>query len=275
MPIKLIAVDMDGTFLDDNKQYNKSRFFAQYQKLKTLGVHFVAASGNPLYTLKYYFDELQDEIGFVAENGALVSDGQNEIAFRHFQPQMVKSILASLLPNYEAAIILCGKNQGIISKNVPPQAIFRLQTYFRHLSHRDDLLLIDEPLCKITLNTDCCDASQVQQFLAQQPYVKQQQVKVVSSGFGFIDLIVPNLHKANGLSLLQQKWQVSDQQVLAIGDNHNDLEMIQAAGFGFAMANAVPAVKAVAKYQAKSNAEQGVLEVIDQFLLAQPPFRRD
>jgi Cof subfamily protein (haloacid dehalogenase superfamily) len=272
MPIKLIAVDMDGTFLDDNKNYNKSRFLEQYQELVRRGVHFVAASGNPLYTLKHYFAEIADQIGYVAENGAYVMDGQQELGFQHFSSATVQAVLDCLLPDYEAALILCGKNQGMVSQHVPAQAMSRLQIYFKRLQRYADLGAITDQICKITINSDDCDLSQLHADLAKHRLLEQHPIKMVSSGFGFIDLIVPGQHKAQGLSLLQRRWQVDCRQVLAIGDNHNDIELIDTAGYGFAMANAVPALKAVAKYHAPSNTQQGVLQVIDQFLEAKPPF---
>ncbi|MBF4687526.1 HAD hydrolase family protein, partial [Cronobacter sakazakii] len=70
MKIQLIAVDMDGTFLNDNKQYDKERFTTQYAALKQQGIKFVVASGNQYYQLISFFPEIKDEIAFVAENGA-------------------------------------------------------------------------------------------------------------------------------------------------------------------------------------------------------------
>ena len=94
----------------------------------------------------------------------------------------------------------------------------------------------------------------------------------VSSGHGSADLIIPGLHKAHGLALLQQRWDIDHQQVLAFGDGGNDLEMLHQAGFGFAMANAPERVKAAARYQAPSNNHEGVLEVIQQLLDGRGPF---
>lgn len=69
MAVKLIAVDMDGTFLSDAKTYNRARFLAQYAELKARGIRFVVASGNQFYQLQSFFPEIADEIAFVAENG--------------------------------------------------------------------------------------------------------------------------------------------------------------------------------------------------------------
>lgn len=51
MSIKLIAVDMDGTFLSDAKTYNRPRFLAQYQRMRQQNIRFVVASGNQYYQL--------------------------------------------------------------------------------------------------------------------------------------------------------------------------------------------------------------------------------
>lgn len=59
MSIKLIAVDMDGTFLSDQKTYNRDRFMAQYQQMKRQGIRFVVASGNQYYQLISFFRKLR------------------------------------------------------------------------------------------------------------------------------------------------------------------------------------------------------------------------
>ena len=74
MSIKLIAVDMDGTFLSDQKTYNRERFMAQYQQMKAQGIRFVVASGNQYYQLISFFPEIANEIAFVAEKRRLGSE---------------------------------------------------------------------------------------------------------------------------------------------------------------------------------------------------------
>lgn len=59
MSVKLIAVDMDGTFLSDAKTYNRPRFLAQYARMKAQGIRFVVASGNQFYQLISFFRRLR------------------------------------------------------------------------------------------------------------------------------------------------------------------------------------------------------------------------
>ncbi|WP_411899061.1 HAD hydrolase family protein, partial [Salmonella enterica] len=78
MSIKLIDVDMDGTFLSDQKTYNRDRFMAQYQQLKRQGIRFVVASGHMNYQLISFFPDIAHEIAFVAEHGGwVVSEGED------------------------------------------------------------------------------------------------------------------------------------------------------------------------------------------------------
>lgn len=73
MPVKLIAVDMDGTFLNPQHEYNKTRFREQYQQLLAREIKFVVASGNRYYQLKSFFDDIDEQIAYVAEGGGMSS----------------------------------------------------------------------------------------------------------------------------------------------------------------------------------------------------------
>ncbi|MBF7682263.1 HAD family hydrolase [Acinetobacter sp. B5B] len=266
MPVRLIAVDMDGTFLNGEKQYNTQRFLKQFSALQQKGIHFVAASGNQLYTLKNYFSDIQDYIGYVAENGAFVVDGLTEVNFSHFDSQVAKVMLADLMADYAEGIILCGKEGAYVDEQTPAENMPKLHKYFKRLFCVEDLLQVDDLVCKITINTSNYDFDVLTNALNQKSYIKNNQVKMVSSGFGFIDLIVPSQHKAFGLSFLQQRWQVSADETLVIGDNNNDIEMVKMAKFGLAMDNAIPELKQVADYVVGHNEREAVLDVLDAVL---------
>lgn len=275
MPVKLIAVDMDGTFLTSGKTYNKVRFLQQYAQLKQRGIYFVAASGNPLYTLKSYFPEIADEIAFVAENGAYVVEGAETLNYDYFSVEVLQQILLDLRPHYAQYLILCAKDCAYIEKSVSEKTQEKLKIYFKNLKRVDDLSQMTNQICKVTLTTVQQNYEEIWQDLQQKDYLVQRKANMVSSGFGFIDLIIPNKHKAYGLQFLQQKWGIQDQDVLAIGDNYNDMEMVKQAGYGFAVDNAVPALKQVAPYRAPANEKEGVLDIIDLVLNAQPfPLRK-
>lgn len=118
MSIKLIAVDMDGTFLSDQKTYNRERFMAQYQQMKAQGIRFVVASGNQYYQLLSFFPEIANEIAFVAENGGWVVSEGKDVFNGELSKDAFTTVVEHLLTRPEVEIIACGKNSAYTLKNM-------------------------------------------------------------------------------------------------------------------------------------------------------------
>ncbi|MCT6976263.1 HAD hydrolase family protein, partial [Salmonella enterica subsp. enterica serovar Yoruba] len=97
-------------------------------------------------------------------------------------------------------------------------------------------------------------------------------MKPVTSGFGFIVLIIPGLHKVNGISRLLKRWDLSPQNMVAIGDSGNDAEMLKMAHYSFAMDNAAENIKQIARYATDNNKHEGALNVIQAVLENKVPF---
>ena len=112
MSIKLIAEDMDGTFLSDQKTYNRERFMAQYQQMKAQGIRFVVASGNQYYQLISFFPEIANEIAFVAENGGWVVSEGKDVFNGELSKDAFATVVEHLLTRPEVEIIACGKNSA-------------------------------------------------------------------------------------------------------------------------------------------------------------------
>ncbi|OON41712.1 sugar-phosphatase [Izhakiella australiensis] len=267
--IKMIAVDMDGTFLDDAKQYNRERFAHQYRELKARGIYFAVASGNQYYQLLSFFPELADEISFVAENGAWVIGEGVELFCGAFSRENVTAILHELDALPAITPVICGKQSAWVNENVSSDLLKLMSRHYHRLQKISDPYAINDTLFKFSLNLPDQD---IPALLEHFGHALDGIARPVSSGFGFVDLIIPGVHKAHGLSLLQQHFGIEDNQVLAIGDSGNDAEMLAQAGFSFAMENAQPQIKKIARYQAGNNNQEGVLAVIDRVLAAQYPF---
>ncbi|WP_341678751.1 Cof-type HAD-IIB family hydrolase [Niveibacterium sp. SC-1] len=278
MAVKLVAVDMDGTFLDSSKNYDRPRFAAQYRQLKDKGVRFVVASGNQYYQLKSFFPDIASEISFVAENGAyVVSEGQ-ELFYGELPREGVKSVLDTLAALPEGgSFAVCGKNSAYLHRCFPEAEFELLSRHYHRLRRIDDYSEIDDVIFKFAINLpgengSNTPAAHTRGFVSHLEEALGDMVKPVSSGARWVDLIIPGLHKANGLTMLQQRWGISDAEVVAFGDSGNDFEMVSQAGYGYAMDNAVAPIKQAAKYHAQSNDESGVLNVIDRILEGQHPF---
>lgn len=265
MSIKLIAVDMDGTFLSDAKTYNRPRFLAQYQRMREQNIRFVVASGNQYYQLISFFPEIAHQIAFVAENGGWVVSGNEDVFNCQLPVHHFNAVVDHLqtLPNIE--IIACGKRSAYTLNRYNDALKTVAAKYYHRLELVDDFNHLDDTILKFGLNVPDSLIPEIQPKLH---VALGDMVTAVATGYGSIDLIIPGVHKANGLRILQQRWGIEDHEVVAFGDSGNDIEMLQHAGFGFAMANAREDVKAVARYQAPHNNEEGVLQIIDKVLIA-------
>lgn len=263
MTIKLIAVDMDGTFLNENGDYNRSRFAQQYAEMQRRGIKFVVASGNQYYQLKSFFDVLDRDIAYVAENGAYVVDKQQQIYCAQMPALQVRQVLNVIEKIDYLQVIVCGKNGAYMLDTFGDAFYKKMSRYYFHLNPIGSYDELDDVIFKFALEMP---NEKLPQLMIDIEQSLGKLVKPVSSGHGSVDLVIPGNHKANGLQKIQAIYGIADADVMAFGDGGNDLEMLKTAGFGFAMQNAQPAAVASARFRAGLNSEDGVLQVIDDCL---------
>lgn len=182
----------------------------------------------------------------------------------HFQ-----QIVDFLLTRPEIEIIACGKASAYTLKSYDPRFHQIAEHYYHRIELVDNFDNIDDTILKFALNIPDDKVPQMQATLDAK---LGHLLTAVTTGHGSIDLIIPGVHKAHGLRLLQDRWGIADEEVVAFGDSGNDIEMVKQAGYGFAMANAAEAVKAVAGYHAPHNNDEGVLAIIDKALKGEAPF---
>lgn len=269
MAVKLIAVDMDGTFLNEYSEYNQARFSEQYQELLRRRIKFVVASGNQYYQLKSFFDELDDQIAYVAEGGAYVVDKKQELYCASLEREQVSQVLQWIGRTPGINNLVCGRKGAYVLEGTDEEFIRRMSHYYHRLSKVPTYAHIDDTIFKFALSYVEDDVYPLMGEITQQ---LGSIVAPVTSGHGSIDLIITGNHKANGLKKIQQRYDIRDEEVMTFGDSGNDLEMLSYAGYGFAMENASEPAKAAAKYRAPSNREEGVLKVIDDWLNGRAPF---
>lgn len=264
MPIKLIAVDMDGTFLDSRKEFNKERFAALYKRMLEKDIRFVVASGNQYYQLRSFFPEIQDNIAFVAENGAFVVDCNKELSVGEMTQETIDKVLWIFkeLDAY-SKLVVCGKNSAYVNSSVSDHFYQNTKRFYHRLKRVDSFSEIDDIIFKFASGFS---EEEVPALLEHFIREVGDVVSPVPTGHGSIDLIIPGMHKASGIQLLQKLWGISDGETAAFGDSGNDIEMLEHVAYSFAMANAADDVKKAAKYCALSNNEEGVLAAIEQLL---------
>lgn len=260
--IKLVAVDIDGTFVRSDYTYDVPRFQRILSRMKDAGCQFVAASGNQYYQLRDLFPGYDRELSFVAENGAFVKD-RTELIFTADMPKENVDFVIDVCREYpEILNVLCGAKSAYCQRGTVSQEFFELTgIYYHRLKWVDDFKDVTDQILKFAPTVP-----EEKTYFYYDMFCERLKGKVepTTSGHGSIDLIVPGCHKASGLKRLAERWGISREQCIAFGDGGNDIEMLQYCGHSYAMENAPQNVKDAAEYVCPSNEEDGVLVTLEK-----------
>lgn len=260
--IKLVAVDVDGTFVRSDYTYDIPRFQRILSCMKNAGCNFVVASGNQYYQLRDLFPGYYDELCFVAENGAYVKDRREIVFTADVQKETVYEVIDLCREYPEIINILCGVDSAYCEREgVSAEFAELTKIYYHRLEWVEDLREVKDQILKFALSVP-----EDQTYFYYDVFYKRLKGKMepASSGHGSVDLIVPGCHKASGIERLVKRWGILPEQCIAFGDGGNDIEMLNYCGYSYAMENAPQNVKNAAKYVCPSNEEDGVLVTLEK-----------
>ncbi len=262
--IRLVAVDVDGTFVRSDYTYDVPRFQRIFARMKEINCRFVVASGNQYYQLRDLFPECHEEMSFVAENGAFVKDRRELIFAASMSKETVDSVIDVCMEYPEIQNVLCGVESAYCERGTVSQAFFDLTSiYYHRLQWVDDLKEVKDQILKFAPTVPEEKTYKYYDMFRERLCGK---VEPTTSGHGSIDLIVPGCHKASGLKRLTERWGIRPEQCAAFGDGGNDIEMLRFCGQSYAMSNAPQNVKDTAKYICLSNEEDGVLVALETLM---------
>ena len=261
--IKYIASDMDGTLLDSQKRL-PGEFESVVRALKARDVRFIIASGRQVATLRRDLGELSQDMILFAENGTVVMEGNERLFATPMEKADVRRVLEKACSMEGVHPVLCRPNVAIIGENAPEEFRRNVEMYYASSQIVPDLLAVCDQfddVCKVALY-DEGDAEH-----HEYPVLKAQfesSLSVLLSGYSWVDLMKPGVHKGSAMKRFQELKGVQPEACMAFGDYLNDKEMLEAVGESYAMENGLDEVKAVCKYIAPSNDENGVMRVIKE-----------
>ena len=264
--IRLIATDMDGTFLTDNKTFDHELFGKILKKLQTNNIPFISATGNQLIRSHEYFEEFSSGIDYVSENGAILEADGKVIKKTAIDYDIAQKLLHFIQTEYPEAIIMVSAEHHCYILNSMDKAMKDdIRFYYLKVKEIDKFNDINpsDSILKVCLTADDELATIIQDRFNEK---YGDCIRGTSSGNMTIDLVHKGINKAKGVADMLKYYDIAQKDLIAFGDGENDIGMLKACGYSYAMANANEKAKAVAKYEAPSNNENGVLQVLAKYL---------
>ena len=247
---------MDGTLLNSKHEVS-SRFYELFYKLQEKGILFVAASGRQYHSMVEKLAPIKDEITFIAENGAFIKQGNQELDVTPLNQSLLTELLHLVDGVEDCHAMLCGKYNSFFDKS-SMQFVNQIKDYYSAYEIVDSYDSIVDEIVKIAVYHPKSSETYIY------PAVKhlEDKVKVKVSGQNWIDFNHIDAHKGNALAKVMKIHNIAPHELLVFGDYNNDLEMLAMADLSFAMKNAHPDVKKIANYTAESNDNFGVEKVL-------------
>lgn len=264
MSIKLIAMDLDDTLLD-NQQRVSPRACETIRKAVAGGVTVTIATGRMFCSAMQYAEQLALDVPLITYNGSLIKSSRSKEVFLHhtIPKELAREILAVFGKNHwyiQSYIddVLYVENLDedarMYERLAGVKAVPVGEKLFQPEGNPTKLLAIREPA----------------EIKRMHEIVKQEfgdAIYVTNSKANYLEIMNPAVNKGRALAYLAERLNIKQAEVMAVGDSNNDLDMIRYAGFGVAMGNASDKVKACAQAVTCANEEDGVAAAIEKYVL--------
>ena len=264
MAYRLIASDMDGTLLNSNNEIT-DRTLRAIKSAQEKGVVFTLSTGRPVHGVHKYIDLLGLDCPLITYNGAVVVHSRTgEIIFNEVMDTAEAKRVYDEAVKRGTMFVVWSCNRLYASE------ISEKSEFYGNITNTKAQLLTDfdavaeQGITKILWYND---PEVLNGWIKEFEQAGFEKTTFTKSREYFLDFFSANTSKAVALEKVGQYYGIDKSEMIALGDLTNDLPMIEYAGLGVAMANAVDSVKAVADYITDSNDEDGVAKVIEKFVL--------
>ncbi|KAA0965479.1 HAD family phosphatase [Sporosarcina sp. ANT_H38] len=261
---KMIAIDLDGTLLTDDFMISPDTVKA-IQKAVEIGVIVTIATGRMFPSAKQFAQQLGINVPLITYQGAIIKDTEEkEVMYERIIPPDIAQKLVDIacekkihLQVYQDDILYgASENDKLISYAEAVKVPYTIEPNLAKLAKHGftKALFIEKPEYLDKLQ------GELRTLFGERAHIAKSKVD-------YLEVTHPEANKGSALLHLAEKLGIDRSEIIGIGDNHNDLELIKTAGLGIAMGNAVKELKDSADYISLTNNEEGVLHVIEKFVL--------
>ena len=288
---QLIVIDLDGTMLNRYGEISK-KTKEVVEKCISKGVNIVLASGRPMDSIKAIAKEIGSETYLIAGNGALVYDIKNDnILYENFmKKEKVLEIIEICEENSIAYNVYTDKT--ILTPNLKYNVLYYYKENLKKEENKKTNISIVENMYEYVKNADkenflkitiCDQNSSIFHAIIRKLKdineiddleVSHMSKKVIKQGteeipveYFYTEITADKVDKWYAVKFLMEKLELTQDEVMAIGDNLNDKKMIENAGMGIAMRGSTPEIKVLAQYVTDTNDQDGVAKVLEKYVL--------
>lgn len=243
--ILAVASDFDGTIIKEGMTEPPARFYDMVEKLLSNNIPFIAASGRQYGNLRRLLGPHADKVSYISENGCLVVHNGNVIHKSIFDRTLAMELIADMQKHQDGEIMVSGENTSyLVTDNT--KYIDMLKNRVKHnvtlLECFED---IPEDILKISIYWETGIPTEPEKWFHDK---YDSLLKVVNGGNGWLDFNALDSGKGEALQVLANYMNIPIVNIVAFGDNENDLTMLKKAGIGYAVASSKPHIRQQADY---------------------------
>jgi len=260
--IKLMAIDLDDTLLIDNKEIEpKAKYLLK--KASSEGIHVVISTGRGYSSASYYSGLIGKNLPLISGNGARLTYGNKGEKLLHSTISKEISLeIASYFDMMQWDLIVSTGDKLLRTKYTP----LTTEDYGFTFVNNCNLAVNESPECIISGSEN---GVEYLKNLYEKKYHEDIYFEIFHNSDGSIfsvSVLNKNATKGYALKYLTYKLGLSKENVMAIGDNVNDISMFKEAGISVAMGNAPKKIREIVDYVAPSNNDGGVANAIEKYL---------
>lgn len=263
--IKLAAFDIDDTLLNKDNELPESTLEA-LQKAHKNGVIIMLVSGRAYPSAYKIAQKLSFDVPIICYNGAVIKEVNNSTPiFISYVEQDTVRQMVDYCHKYGLYLQMYDEHDNIVVEKINKKTLADPDYYntgCREVGNFNKLQVIKTPKMMIFDTPD--NILRLQMKLQE---LFEGRLYFTQSKSHLLEMMAPGVNKSISLARFAQSLSYSSQEVMACGDNANDIEMVKWAGVGVAVANATPELKAEADYVCEYERSEGAAEAIEKFIL--------
>lgn len=258
--IKLIATDIDGTLVKESSREVYPEMIKVVREWTDRGGYFCAASGRQYYSIRHMFEAVSGRMIYIAENGAYVRYGEEEILLRKMRRDYVEQLIIQLREYYDECDVVVSTVAGSLLESTNEKFLkYFKEGYGNKYRIVPDVLAEKEDILKVAVYREGSIRK-----LGESTFIPQwkDKIKACMAGEEWVDFMDASVDKGNALKVIQEYFHITPDETMTFGDSDNDIGMLEGAAVSYAVESARDNVKACAKYVCPSHEKKGVCQVI-------------